>query len=157
MAASVLIQSLDSLWFFGTVLSGGQVVMGVATDQDKPTEAEPGVNVEAKLETSGRKLCPECSGREGLAAAEEKEGEKRSPSGEVRKKKKKKKKIRSKRCPFDWQRRKVLGELDLGCFDGGRRDRQLWLVVDEMPPLSDGIAMKEHLKCWAYAVACTVK
>ncbi|KAG9448207.1 hypothetical protein H6P81_014335 [Aristolochia fimbriata] len=27
----------------------------------------------------------------------------------------------------------------------------------KMPPLSDGIAMKEHLKSWAHVVACTVK
>lgn len=26
----------------------------------------------------------------------------------------------------------------------------------EMPPLSNGMAMKEHLKSWAFAVACTV-
>nr|DAD37795.1 TPA_asm: hypothetical protein HUJ06_008436 [Nelumbo nucifera] len=26
-----------------------------------------------------------------------------------------------------------------------------------MPPLSDGMAMKKHLKSWAYAVACTVR
>lgn len=26
-----------------------------------------------------------------------------------------------------------------------------------MPPMSDGLAMKEHLKSWAHAVACTVR
>ncbi|KAK3206827.1 hypothetical protein Dsin_020873 [Dipteronia sinensis] len=27
----------------------------------------------------------------------------------------------------------------------------------KMPPLNDGMAMKQHLKSWAYAVACTVR
>ncbi|KAJ0986337.1 hypothetical protein J5N97_004693 [Dioscorea zingiberensis] len=31
------------------------------------------------------------------------------------------------------------------------------LYCCSMPPLSDGLAMKEHLKSWAYAVACTVR
>lgn len=30
-------------------------------------------------------------------------------------------------------------------------------LICKMPPLSDGMAMKKHLKLWAHAVACTVK
>ncbi|KAL3596573.1 hypothetical protein D5086_008210 [Populus alba] len=74
-------------------------------------------------------------------------------------------------------KRKILGELGLG-FDkssdyykldygfgmfnddeargygmfGSQRQHQV-----KMPPLNDGMAMKEHLKSWAYAVASTVR
>ncbi|CAK7350387.1 unnamed protein product [Dovyalis caffra] len=73
-------------------------------------------------------------------------------------------------------KRKILGELDLG-FDSsnyykldygfrvfedketrgyGMFGRQLQ-HQGKMPPLNDGMAMKEHLKSWAHAVACTVR
>ncbi|KAF5736254.1 hypothetical protein HS088_TW14G00392 [Tripterygium wilfordii] len=63
-------------------------------------------------------------------------------------------------------RRKVFGEGDelgfesklvyeygsLTCGFGGENDRLV-----KMPPLNDGMAMKEHLKSWAHAVACAVR
>ncbi|KAK3431169.1 hypothetical protein EUGRSUZ_E02770 [Eucalyptus grandis] len=84
-----------------------------------------------------------------------------------------KRRQRSKRM-FRERRRSVLGELDLGgdgedCsgFEENRfllnRRRQGFGVasgnqaVKKMPPLSDGIAMREHLRSWAIAVACAVK
>ncbi|KAF8028619.1 hypothetical protein BT93_E1299 [Corymbia citriodora subsp. variegata] len=71
-------------------------------------------------------------------------------------------------------RRTFSGELDLGCygeeFSGfeenrflvNRRRRGFGVAsgvqaMKEMPPLSDGIAMREHLRSWAIAVACAVK
>ena len=74
------------------------------------------------------------------------------------------------------QRRRVLGESDLqvkGLGDMGFDVNVVcgnWVVEEasgyqwfgsphhvKMPPLSDGMAMKHHLKSWAYAVACTVR
>ncbi|XP_060671253.1 uncharacterized protein LOC132803066 [Ziziphus jujuba] len=90
-----------------------------------------------------------------------------APKEETRKK-------RRKRCKKTMkQRRKILGELDL-CSDG----KQVWMLDGncgggycngsfgsaefckynyKMPPFHDNMAMKEHLKYWAYAVACTVR
>ncbi|KAL3739879.1 hypothetical protein ACJRO7_021195 [Eucalyptus globulus] len=84
-----------------------------------------------------------------------------------------KRRQRSRRM-FRERRRSVLGELDLGCdgedFSGFEENRVLVdhrrrgsgvasgvQAVKKMPPLSDGIAMREHLRSWAIAVACAVK
>ncbi|KAF8028617.1 hypothetical protein BT93_E1297 [Corymbia citriodora subsp. variegata] len=72
-------------------------------------------------------------------------------------------------------RRTFYEELDLGCFgeefSGFEENRFLVdrrrlpgfgvasgvRAMQKMPPLSDGIAMREHLRSWAIAVACAVK
>ncbi|KAL3576278.1 hypothetical protein D5086_021561 [Populus alba] len=93
----------------------------------------------------------------------------RKPTKREEKRKRRPRRKRSKR--------KILGELDLG-FDRSRHcyrfdngfgvfdDRETWRYgmfgrqlqhQVKMPPLNDGMAMKEHLKSWAYAVACTVR
>ncbi|MBA0812037.1 hypothetical protein Gohar_026035, partial [Gossypium harknessii] len=65
-------------------------------------------------------------------------------------------------------KRKVLGELDLGFYGNldsessfsegtyGYKSFDSRHYIMKMPPSNDGFAMKEHLKSWAYAVACTV-
>ncbi|KAK2642506.1 hypothetical protein Ddye_024269 [Dipteronia dyeriana] len=80
------------------------------------------------------------------------------------------------------QRRQVFG--DVGFYHNGQIESHShvespWLLLDDhhhhddttstfgyhdfhnmkmkMPPLNDGMAMKQHLKSWAYAVACTVR
>lgn len=77
------------------------------------------------------------------------------------------------------ERREIKGCLDLGFAleEIGLAERLVAIIQDlqkgkvggmeersrcssqlrcEMPPLSNGMAMKEHLKSWAFAVACTV-
>lgn len=153
MEASGVIKSLESLWFYSNSLSGAQRILGLAADHEKPTEMEPTFTGEAELQNSEQGHCPEHSGGEELA--EKKAEEERSSSGGGRARMRRKK-TGAKGGTFDQKGRKVLGELDVG-FNSGRRDQLLWLVVDGMPPLSDRNAMKEHLRCWAHAVACTVK
>ncbi|GMI93500.1 hypothetical protein HRI_003019300 [Hibiscus trionum] len=53
-------------------------------------------------------------------------------------------------------------KLDLGYYgsldsESSFSDETNGLYYLKMPPLNDGFAMKEHLKSWAYAVACTVR
>ncbi|OMO76151.1 hypothetical protein CCACVL1_15853 [Corchorus capsularis] len=91
------------------------------------------------------------------------EAEPKEKQPEIRRRRRSKRRKRSKR--------KVLGELDFG-FHGGNLDSESWFSEEsnikgygnfetqhytKMPPLNDGLAMKQHLKSWAHAVACTVR
>lgn len=93
---------------------------------------------------------------------------------ERRKMRRRRRSRRSKRSMK--QRREILGELDSLCFDGnevceswmlegncgyyykqssfGGGDQHKYKIL---PPFDDNTAMKEHIKYWAYAVACTVR
>ncbi|WCJ27236.1 hypothetical protein M5689_009000 [Euphorbia peplus] len=67
----------------------------------------------------------------------------------------------SRRRKIRRMRRKILGEIDLG-INYYELEQNLKCCGTKqhfikMPPLSDGMAMKQHLKSWAYAVACTVR
>lgn len=121
--------------------------------------------------------CPKCGefGKEEVeefAKPREEKKKKKSSSGSSRRKRRSKRSLR-----------KILGELDhlhLGFDYGNYMD--FWLFDDEeiiktgkhkqvlgsgseynqhmnmkMPPLDDNMAMKKHLKSWAYAVASTVR
>lgn len=152
-----MIQSLDSLWYFSNSLSGARRILGPLVDHEKPAETEPTGTIEgeAQLESSEQGPWDECSGGEELAEEMAEEEISSSGGGGVRMRRRRRK-TEGKRGSSEQRGRKVLGELDVG-FNGWRRDQHLWLVVDEMPPLSDRIAMKEHLKYWAHAVACSVR
>lgn len=156
-----MIQSLDSLWYFSNSLSGARRILGPAVDHEKHAETEPAGTIEgeAEVESSEQGHCHECSGGEELAEDKAEEERSSSSSGGRRvrmRRRRRRRKTGGKMGSSDERGRKVLGELDVG-FNGWTRDQQLWLVVDGMPPLSDRTAMKEHLKCWAHAVACTVR
>lgn len=123
-------------------------------------------NLDAEVAEPGATASPtgEAAGTPESAEEESKLDERRGRS---------KRRKRSKRMFYE-RRRRVHGELDLGCegkefhgleenrFLGSRRGGfgvagEIQAMKEEMPPLSDGIAMREHLRSWAIAVACAVK
>ncbi|EXB84040.1 hypothetical protein L484_005804 [Morus notabilis] len=143
--ASRVTESLDSFWFFSNVLSSTAsetlVLFEPVTEEIlKPVSETPSVAVVVVDEVG-----PAMSLENGGRGNDVKRG------------------LRSKR-----KSRKILGEIDLGFDDIVRGTKfhycgycqKLGCLYDHyknMPPLHDNIAMKEHLKSWAYAVACTVR
>ncbi|KAI3414785.1 uncharacterized protein J3R85_015820 [Psidium guajava] len=126
-------------------------------------------NLDAEVAEPGATTSPtgEAAGTPESAEEEPKLDERRGRS------KRRKRRKRSKRMFYE-RRRRAPGELDLGCegkefhgleenhFLGSRRGGfgvagEIQAMKEEMPPLSDGIAMREHLRSWAIAVACAVK
>ncbi|KAH7568742.1 hypothetical protein JRO89_XS06G0041900 [Xanthoceras sorbifolium] len=87
---------------------------------------------------------------------------------------------RSKKRSLFHEKRQIFREADLG-FYGQMESESPWLLYHDdqettfdqyekfgshnvnmkmkmpLPPLNDGMAMKQHLKSWAHAVACTVR
>ncbi|GAV57598.1 hypothetical protein CFOL_v3_01135 [Cephalotus follicularis] len=168
MDESQLIEHLDSLWFSSNVLSSSRTQpLSSLIDETKSKES-----VEGLPSTPLSPILQDESQNDASVelAAEIEAVTVDSCVSEVvepKKKENKRRRKRSKRPNFG-QRRKIVGELDLGfersvCPGSWERfeyQSQRYGCQQhnmEMPPLSDGLAMKEHLKSWAYAVACTVK
>lgn len=185
MDCSQFIDTLDSLWFFSNLFSSTTQQLGQANDEQTLQEEpeNPIVKVEEN-QNYGQKCClcgefaPEVEAQVLLLEpgdlTKQEEKVKSGRSGRTRRRR------RSKRMLHE-RRRNILGELDLGSdrnMDSDEFSSQLWLFDFEetsstgyqvfgsqvhyqmnmkMPPLDDGMAMKEHLKSWAYAVACTVR
>ncbi|KAK8487625.1 hypothetical protein V6N13_062999 [Hibiscus sabdariffa] len=152
-----VMESLDSLWFFDNVLTLPSFlhskVHGVPFYEDPVPEEEEEPKPEIQDAPSTEILvprCPKCGEIEQHPIAEVEFAKPR----EKPEKRKRRRKRRSKR--------KVLGELDLASESSfseeniARPDFET-PHYSKMPPLNDGLAMKEHLKSWAYAVACAVK
>ncbi|KAL4310110.1 hypothetical protein GQ457_01G041720 [Hibiscus cannabinus] len=154
-------ESLDSLWFFDNVLTLPSFLHNKVHADAVPfyedlvqEEEEEETKPEIQDAPSTEILVPRCPNCGEIAAGIElaKPTEKR--------KRRRRRRRRSKR--------KVLGELDLG-FHGKLASESSFSEENiarpdfesphysKMPPMNDGLAMKEHLKSWAYAVACTVK
>lgn len=140
-----VMESLDSLWFFNNGLTlptlNDHIDRGVALNEDTVEEEE-------EEEEEPSKMVPRCPKCGEIAAGLEQHIMRPTQKPEKMK--------RSKR--------KVLGELDLGFHGKLASDSSISVETVEhpihytkMPPLDDGLAMKEHLKSWAYAVARTVK
>ncbi|KAK9014276.1 hypothetical protein V6N11_005439 [Hibiscus sabdariffa] len=151
-------ESLDSLWFFDNVLTLPSFlhnkVHGVPFYEDLVQEEEE-TKPEIQDAPSTEILVPRCPKCGEIAAGIELA----KPTEKPEKRKRRRRRRR---------RRKVLGELDLG-FHGKLASESSFSEENiarpdfesphysKMPLLNDGLAMKEHLKSWAYAVACTVK
>ncbi|OMO65421.1 hypothetical protein COLO4_31250 [Corchorus olitorius] len=185
-ASKEVIESLDSLWFFSNVLSFTKLepkddLATSAIDEEDNIVKEEEEESKEKTQSNSQNLqneappssenwvsirCPKC-GETGVEFGPVKEVEFAEPKEkqpEIRRRRRSKRRKRSKR--------KVLGELDFG-FHGGNLDSESWFSEEsningygnfetqqqytKMPPLNDGLAMKEHLKSWAHAVACTVR
>ncbi|KAJ7968746.1 WD repeat-containing protein 53 [Quillaja saponaria] len=186
MDGSRVIQSFDSLWFFTNIFSPRNVdSVGSAADEITPLnhtkELPKGelcipntpifLNHQNELERAENLItrCPKCGD-----FAPELDAERITPVdmemlefGRETEKEERKRKRRRKRSGLI-RKRMILGALELGFdvedFSGS------WLFEETcqyqrlasarqlgMPPMSDDMAMKEHLKSWAYAVACIVK
>ncbi|XVE51491.1 hypothetical protein DITRI_Ditri02bG0045400 [Diplodiscus trichospermus] len=156
-----VMESFDSLWFFNNVLTLTTTFQhndhAAALDEDTVGKEEPSKH---RIQVVPR--CPNCGeiavGVEQQMVQPVKIVESAKPTEKPERKRRRRK--RSKR--------KVLGELDLG-FHGNLASESSFSEetyglsnfqsqdYSKMPPLNDGLAMKEHLKSWAYAVACTVR
>ncbi|KAI6705422.1 hypothetical protein NL676_008384 [Syzygium grande] len=202
MEGSWGVESLDSLWFFGNVLSrarpspsaaeaeetdekgggGGGGGEPVKNQADGP-EDEAGAARAKPVAQSGENSLPRCPwcGNLDAGAAELSLGGMKSsaveaggtPESAEEESTLKERMRRSKRRQRS--RRTFRGELDLGCdgkdLSGFEENHFLWnyrqgfgaaseiqaMKKKMLPPLSDGVAMREHLRSWAVAVACAVK
>ncbi|XVF27463.1 hypothetical protein REPUB_Repub14bG0109600 [Reevesia pubescens] len=172
-----VMESLDSLWFFNNVLTlttfqhKDHHAAAAAIDEDtvKEEEEEP---MKPKIEDapSTEILVPRCPKCGEIAVGIEQQimqpvKEVEFAAKPIEKPERKRRRRRRKRS-----KRKVFGELDLGLGFHGNLASQSSFSEEtieypyfesqhytKMPPLNDGLAMKEHLKSWAYAVACTVR
>ncbi|KAJ6396727.1 hypothetical protein OIU77_021704 [Salix suchowensis] len=183
MEGSQLIQSLESLWFFSNVVSSRASRARNRTKEDSPQPMTPILQTSLQNHEDSPKpefTTPKCLKCGDFAAEIEEQNEDRpntkiegveipKPAKKEEKRKRRERRRRSKR--------KILGEPGSG-FDKSssyyKLDYGFEMSNDEekrgygmfgshrqhqakMPPLNDGTAMKEHLKSWAYAVACTVR
>ncbi|KAL1826847.1 hypothetical protein ACET3Z_005259 [Daucus carota] len=165
MEGEKVIESLDCLWFFSNVMHAPKThPIEVPSSKEEPkvenvekvkVETEPIMILEAKRDASSFEMI---SKNGGLRSRDEKES---SGERKVRKatKKRNKKDVKvnmgdyEKELGFDF--RFDLSEL-LMMIEGYERFNKK-KCGEVMPPLSDGMAMKQHLKSWAYAVACNVR
>ncbi|XVE88232.1 hypothetical protein DITRI_Ditri19aG0052400 [Diplodiscus trichospermus] len=166
-----VMDSLDSLWFFNNVLTLPAFQHkdpAAAIDEASVEEEEPSKHKIQEAPSSEILVprCPKCGeiavGIEQQTVPPVKDVEFAKPT-EMPEKKRRRRRRRKR------SKTKVLGELDLG-FHGYLASEYSWFYEEtygypnfetqgytKMPPLNDGLAMKEHLKSWAHAVACIVR
>lgn len=164
-------ESIDSLWFYSNVFCSRTTVSDLGAANSTPIEhvEEPVVeevlkpvspivqnhNNESESEAGDlipvRPRCAEVAEAMEYYCPSPRETEQR-----------RRRRSRSKRG-LQRNRRKILGELDLGVPVKAEVSGSNWILLEEnwgynnQFNLSDNMAMKEHLKTWAYAVACTVR
>ncbi|KAF3451286.1 hypothetical protein FNV43_RR07381 [Rhamnella rubrinervis] len=180
---SQVIESLDSLWFLSNVFSPTSPKPLQELVFEKASEPTSQVLQNQQSHESPR--CTRCGELSAETEPEmwkpvddmEVVVEMESPrwtEKEERKKMRRRRTRRSKRSIK--QSREILVELDWLCFDGNEVC-ETWILEGNcgyyyeqssfgggdqnkykiLPPFDDNTAMKEHLKSWAYAVACTVR
>ncbi|XVF40297.1 hypothetical protein PTKIN_Ptkin01aG0102200 [Pterospermum kingtungense] len=158
-----VMEILDSLWFFNNVLTSPtfeQKDQAAVLHEDTVKEEESAkqkniLEAEAPSNEILVPRCPKCGvGIEQKIVQHQPVKELEFPTPESHGRRRRSRRKRSKK--------KAFGELDLG-FHGNLAS---WFSEEtygypnfgtqdymKMPPLNDGLAMKEHLKSWAYAVA----
>ncbi|KAL8090861.1 hypothetical protein AgCh_040071 [Apium graveolens] len=182
MEGEKVMESLDCLWFFSNVMHAPktQVHEVHSTKEDEDIKVENDEVVKMKMASEPIKILEtkrvvglveviKCGKNVGLRLRDEKEnGEERKVRKATRKRSKK---ILQETGSFPTEIKDVnVGdyEKELG-FDFRFDLSEICMMIEGyerfngrkcgkmMPPLSDGMAMKKHLKSWAYAVACNVK
>ncbi|RDX61849.1 hypothetical protein CR513_59880, partial [Mucuna pruriens] len=129
-------RSLDSLWFYTNIFTSTDAKECPKTDLEKPNAS---FLVESqKVEN----LTPGCDEFGGTSSAFE-----QVRGRETRKRDKKKR----RKLGFDVK--EVSGYLK---FKEESYKHHIHMCQNKMPPFHDDVAMKQHLKSWAYAVACTL-
>ncbi|KAF8026384.1 hypothetical protein BT93_F3003 [Corymbia citriodora subsp. variegata] len=154
------VESLDSLWLFSNVLSRSRPLPPAAeaeeTEEKEGEGEEPVKNQASGPEEEAARAKPlgattsstkEAVGTPGSAEEESKLKERMGRSKRRQRRKRMFHERRRRENRFLVDRRRRPG---LGVASGVR-------AMQKMPPLSDGIAMREHLRSWAIAVACAVK
>lgn len=166
-----MIESLDSLWFFSNVMHASKI----QPIQVHSTKEDPKVENVEKVKVPSEPIEILENKRDGCLVHEKE-------SCKEKKIRKRSKKIRSKKVVQETGLFPTEGKLTGGLKDVNVGDYEKELGFDFrfdlseicmmiegyerfngkkcgkiMPPLSDGMAMKQHLKSWAYAVACNVR
>ncbi|TQD94681.1 hypothetical protein C1H46_019733 [Malus baccata] len=170
MDSSRFAESFDSLWFFGNVFSSKPMSPIV---QNQRTEPPPVAEMSIPM-------CPKGDEPETVEPGSVQLVVEYYDSQSQRSTVKAKRRRRRRKKGLQRNKRKILGEFEMSGFDDRAEEvsyGNFWSsnrTVDGncgfnnqrfgkypsanygMPSISDKMAMKEHLKSWAYAVACTV-
>ncbi|KAF8411067.1 hypothetical protein HHK36_003606 [Tetracentron sinense] len=186
MDGQMIIESLDSLWFFSNILSStpsnftyisdGETTQSHLPESPKTDQPEPRTPILQKQQIQSPDseiLFQKSSKSSDVMMKLDKMGVLETSESEQRRR-------RGKRsCKLSAEGRgksngeqefsQVQGLSDLGFYmievglGLGRMEKTCGYgrsgspSLLKMPPFTDGMAMKEHLKSWAYAVACTVR
>ncbi|KAK1382136.1 hypothetical protein POM88_019871 [Heracleum sosnowskyi] len=171
MEGEKVMESLDSLWFFSNVMHAPKIqpIEVHSTKEDPKVESEEKVKIPSEpieiVETK-RDVC--------LVHDKESSEERKMRKGS----KKRRKKVVQETGLFPTERKPTAALK--GTVNGGDYEKELGfdfrfdlseicMMIEGyerfngkkcgkiMPPLSDGMAMRQHLKSWAYAVACNVR
>ncbi|XVF87298.1 hypothetical protein PTKIN_Ptkin18bG0108400 [Pterospermum kingtungense] len=170
-----VMENLESLWFFYNVLTltayQPQDHASAIVEDTVEEEEEPPKSLIQGVPSTAHVLVPWCPNCGEIAVGIEQKVVEPVKMEETAKPTEKPERSRRRRRRRKRSKRKVLGELDLG-FHGNLASEssfseetygcsnfqiQSQKHYTKMPALNDGLAMKEHLKSWAYAVACTVR
>ncbi|GMI77690.1 hypothetical protein HRI_001438300 [Hibiscus trionum] len=156
-ASKKAMENFDSLWFFNNVLSP------CLQEEEDTVEEENKPNILHNVPVGAEILVPRCPNCGEIAdvGVEQRQAVQPVQAAEFAKPERRKRGGRRRRRRRS--KRKVGGELDSGFY--GNLDSESSFSEEtkgqyyyrKMPPFNDGSAMKEHLKLWAYAVACTVR
>lgn len=173
-------ESLDSLWFYSNVFSSRASVSGSGSHFTNHVKEEHAIEEVLKPvlqivedqkiepESEARDLIPLTPKCAEVAMSTDKGDvaevvEYYCPSSSPRdKEQRRRRRSRSKRG-LQRNKRRILGELDLGLHVKAEAAWGDWIFLEEnfgyknQFNLNDNMAMKEHLKTWAHAVACTVR
>ncbi|XP_038895160.1 uncharacterized protein LOC120083464 [Benincasa hispida] len=164
MEGQQVLENWDSLWFFATVFSNRTPPPPPPPVVENPTQND-------FVEPPGEEIATPLTPNEQNNVGDEKKIENGGGFGIKTEEKEQRRKNRGRRCWGLEQRRKIVGEMDLSyavkeicecwLFEetriGGGNQYQRKKKTKKMPPFEDSMAMKEHIRSWAYAVACTVR
>ncbi|XP_022140112.1 uncharacterized protein LOC111010848 [Momordica charantia] len=151
-----VIENLDSLWFFGTTAPAIQ-------ELENPTLNDvEGEEIATPMRENNNAVLEDQDGGFGFGCETKTEVE----ISTKEEKRRSRSRIRRSSCSCLRQRRKILGEIDLNFVV--KEISECWMFEEQrirgevykkkkMPPFEDSMAMKEHIRSWAYAVACTVR
>ncbi|KAJ1426146.1 hypothetical protein SESBI_10532 [Sesbania bispinosa] len=164
MDASRVTQCLDSLWFYTNILTRTNHPLPSLTDQFEPHFQKPitPLLLLNQKHDESQKVGNLCHRVGEISSASEEVV--RVMPGQSERKTERRKRRKWKKYGKNGKN-EILGGLDLGFdvkevrgflkFQKGSYKYQMQQT--EIPPFDDDVAMKQHLKSWAYAVACSVK
>ncbi|KAK8477947.1 hypothetical protein V6N13_015568 [Hibiscus sabdariffa] len=160
-ASKKAMDDFNSLWFFNNVLTLTTPLEHLLDEEEEEDtvgeETKPSESMILHDVLVGAEIlvprCPNCGEIAGVGVEQRRAVQPIQAAVHAKTERRKRGRRRRKRS-----KRK----LDLGYYgsldsESSFSEAANGLYYLEMPPLNDGSAMKEHLKSWAYAVACIVR
>ncbi|XP_017698786.1 uncharacterized protein LOC108511380 [Phoenix dactylifera] len=187
MDDEIILESLGSLWFFSNILSPSSPITCInaknthdshPSDPRKPKQPGPTTQILQSHQLKSPDICVQAVGKgagsgEQATKPENHEASKYPKESFMEQRKKKSNREQGMKKLHRFKEEFTVLGLSFGELgpDGRRPFYTSWkqqrmarsyglrqpFRCHNMPPLSDGLAMKEHLKSWAHAVACTVR